>query len=159
MTRPKDPSGFATDMLVRQLRGRVKSDTRTLELTRAIAGRLYTAEHRLNALSLERSVSEKSSRRRGRTMADGDVTLEDDERERIRACASELEDVELLSALLTLQKVVETRSTGTVRGLAESMSTVLSVTLGRFAPVTFGAALDAWEDALTLDAWLGGDDV
>ena len=63
-------------------------------------------------------------------------------RERLEACS----DVDLVSSLMTLHKVVEQGASGHQRELCERTTVVITTTLRRFAPEPFADALAVWSE-------------
>jgi hypothetical protein len=70
----------------------------------------------------------------------------DEERETFRGRLAEQSDVDLVSTLLTFQKLVEQQATGHQRELLERQTVVITTLLQRFAPVALLDALAVWEE-------------
>jgi hypothetical protein len=75
-----------------------------------------------------------------------DEHLDDEVRERIRERLMELPDAELVGMLLAIHKVVEQRTRGSLRGVVERESTVLTTVLDRFAQEATLDALALWNE-------------
>lgn len=105
-----------------------------------------TAELRSLAQELKETVAELKRDVAEMGKGQEDEHLDDDERERLRERLMAMPDVELVGMLLGLHKIVEQRTRGSLRGLIERESTVLTTVLDRFAQAPTLDALAVWEE-------------
>lgn len=76
----------------------------------------------------------------------GDEHLPDDKREQLREFLADLSDADLVVQVLSAHKLLEWRSHGRSRFLAEIESTMLTSVLERFAPLALVDGLAIYEE-------------